>query len=198
MIGRIAVGIIIPESNGPLYNWTDAEIDESVAGIRDAMAWWASQEPDAGLEFAYEIHTRVPTSYEPIEMSPSDYYLWASEAMSYLGYSPTDLYMSVLAYDNDLRDRLGTDWSFTIFLVDSDPNNHFGNFLGSTLYEFAFIAGPFFVMSRRSSWASNPEQYATALPAHATGHIFRATDEYNGYREYSGYLYTPDFEFPLN
>src|SRR3990170_5686241 len=53
MIGRIAVGIIIPESNGPLYNWTDAEIDESVAGIMDAMAWWASQEPDAGLEFAY-------------------------------------------------------------------------------------------------------------------------------------------------
>ena len=198
MIGRVAVGIIIVESDGPLYNWTDAEVQKSVSGITDAMAWWSAQEPDARLEFFFDVHTRVPTSYEPIEMPWFHYDLWGREAMAHLGYSDNSVFQQVWAYNNDLREQFSADWAFTILLADSDPYKHFGNFGGGTLYEFAYFGGPFFVMSRFSMWAWNSAQYEVAVPAHATGHMFRATDEYNGFLEYGGYLSAPDVDGQVN
>src|SRR3989304_4258856 len=48
-------------------------------------------------------------------------------------------------------------------------------------------------MSRYSSWAYNSADYFRVVPAHETGHIFYATDEYDSDPvEYSGYLNCPD------
>src|SRR5437763_1707216 len=66
MIGKIAVGIILP--NGPLYNWTDAQVNQSISGIKAAMNFWASQDPGANLTFYFDTHIRVPTSYEPTKL----------------------------------------------------------------------------------------------------------------------------------
>jgi len=54
-------------------------------------------------------------------------------------------------------------------------------------YGYASFGGPLLVMpSARANGA---------LTAHEMGHIFYATDEYNGYREYSGYLNVSDNDY---
>src|SRR3990172_10700479 len=56
-----------------------------------------------------------------------------------------------------------------------------------------YYGGPWLTMSRYSSWAYNSADYFRVVPAHETGHIFYATDEYDSDPvEYSGYLNCPD------
>jgi len=191
MMGRVAVGIILPESTGPAYNWTESEINETVTGIKQGMGWWASQEPNAHLNFSYDVHVKVPTTYEPIQMNEGQDTIWIEDVMSHLNYSLGWPWEDVTAYNNDIRKALQTDWAFTIFVVDSDPSVNLGLFSGGG-YAHAYLGGPWITMSRYSSWAWNAGNYFAAVPAHETGHIFYATDEYDGYQENSGYLNATD------
>ncbi len=189
MIGKIAVGIVLPESTGPRYNWTDSEVNETIEGIRQAMSWWASQEPSANLTFSYTKMIRVPTIYEPMLMPGYQDTIWIENVMNALGY-PGDAYTATLSFDNHLREMNHTDWAFTIFVADSDPYDR--GFAGTTDYAHALIGGPYLTMTRYSTWAWQPAPYSFVVPAHETGHIFGATDEYNHFQEYSGYLGTAD------
>lgn len=49
MAGRVAVGIILPESNGTVdpssEDWTDSQIAEIEAEIVGALSWWAGMLP---------------------------------------------------------------------------------------------------------------------------------------------------------
>lgn len=190
MLGKVAVGMILPESTGPGYNWTDAEVAQTINGIKEGMNWWASVEPNANLNFTYEEHVRTPTSYEPIEMGLDQDTVWIQEVMINLGYS-SDSFSAVNDYNNALRNTFRTDWAFTIFIVDSDPTVNQGLFQGGG-YAHAYLGGPWVTMSRYSTWAWNSGMYFKIVPAHEAGHIFRATDEYNYFREDSGYLWLPD------
>jgi len=190
MMGDVAVGVILPESIGYALNWTDDEVNQTLSGIREGMDWWSAQEPAARLRFSYDTHIRVPTSYEPIQMSAGQDYVWIDEVMTNLGYAQGDPWTMVRAYNNDIRSRLGTDWAFTIFVVDSGTNN-LGRFAGGE-YAWAYLGGPWITMSRYSGYAWSYYNYYMAVPAHEAGHIFYATDEYNTAREYSGYLSAPD------
>lgn len=158
------------------------------------MEWWAAQEPRARLSFQYDIHVRVPVSVEPIEMRIFDAFFAMEEAMQNMGYGTGYVYSSVQSYVNSIRAQYGTDWAFAVFVADSDPAIGQGSFLDSA-YEIASIGGPWVIMARLSSVAWNSGQYQKAVPAHATGHIFYATDEYNGYPSYSGYLAARDRDF---
>lgn len=191
LLGSIAVGIILPESIKGTYNWTETEINQTVSGIKKAMEWWTSQEPNANLSFSFDLHVQVPTIYEPIEMNIGEDFVWIEDVMSQLNYTSGSAWEKVQAYNNDIREALGTDWTFTIFVVDSNPRVNLGLFKGGG-YAHAFFGGPWVTMSRYSSWAWNSANYYVAVPAHEMGHIFYATDEYNYVREYSGYLNASD------
>ena len=187
-IGSVAVGVFLVESAGSAYDWSDGEVTQTLDGIYSGLAWWASVEPKARLSFSYELHIREPTTWEPIQNSLDDDWLWIDEIMTNLGYRESDPWNKTLHFNNDLRARLGTDWAYSIFVADSNNTVNLGRFTNNE-YAAAYLGGPWVTMSRYSSWAYNSADYYRVVPAHETGHIFYATDEYDTDPvEYSGYL----------
>lgn len=191
MMGTVAVGVFLLESSGSSYNWTSTEISQTVNGVYAAMEWWRNRGgAAANLSFVYEVHYQLPISYEPIQMDHADEDQWISEAMTSLGYEG-GAFHQVRSYNNDLRQEYNTDWAFSIFIVDSSSSINQGRFPNGT-YAWAYLGGPWISMSRYSSWAYNWQDYFRAVPAHETGHIFYATDEYDSMTTYSGYLNSRD------
>ncbi len=63
MIGDVAVGIILLESNGVIdpnsESWTSAEESNVVSEIQAGLNWWKAYKPGAKLTFTYDIHSLV-------------------------------------------------------------------------------------------------------------------------------------------
>jgi hypothetical protein len=123
----------------------------------------------------------------PIEHPQSDEQIWINEVMDNAGWSGANAFEKCFAYNNSIRDDNNTNWCFSIFIVDSNPAVNQGLFLGGG-YAWAYYGGPWIYMSRFSSWAYNASRYWAVVPMHETGHIFMATDEYDGYQQWQGYL----------
>jgi len=189
MIGKVAVGIILPESTGSGENWTSPRQSDVVSKIQQAMEWWRLRRPTAHLTFYYDIHLSVSTTYEPIQMSSLDEGLWINDVLAKLGYSDSDYFERCYSYDNAIRNSLNTDWAFAIFVADSyyDTDGEFSD----SAFAYAYLGGPFEVMTYK-----NDLYGIAAMPdvcAHETGHIFFALDEYAGSSspsERSGYYNT--------
>jgi hypothetical protein len=195
MIGRVAVGIILPESNGHIdpstEEWTSQEQQKVFSEIVAATNWWAAREPKANLTFYYDDHFTSPlsTDYEPINRPHSDQGLWISQVMEELGYSAPSYFTRVRDYNNILRDQYQTDWAFTIFVVDS--SNDRDNKFSDSYFAYAYLGGPFTVMTYgNNGYGSNNMD---AVAAHEMGHIFLALDQYYSAHQTctrrSGYLY---------
>ncbi|MDY7041728.1 MAG: fibronectin type III domain-containing protein [Chloroflexota bacterium] len=194
MIGDVAVGIILPESNGSddpsTENWTAEERQLVYSEIVAACNWWAARESRAHLRFFYDDHfsSPVPTRYEPIIHPHSEQGLWIGEVMGNLGYSAASYFTRVRDYNNDLRQAYGTDWAFTIFVVDS--SNDSDNYFSDGYFAYAYLGGPFTVMTYGNNGygPSNMD----AVTAHEMGHIFLALDQYSSARQpctrQAGYL----------
>ncbi len=200
MIGNVAVGVVLLESNGAIdpstEDWTADEETQVANEIQDALDWWSAQNPSAGVTFTVTWNYRVPTSYEPINRPQSDQNLWIHEAMSSLGYPGVNYFTQVRGYVNALRNSAGTDWAFAMFIVDSsnDADGCFTDFTsgGWHYFAYAYIGGPFLVMTYdNDGWGIGNMDRVTA---HEMGHIFYATDEYDGEPEYSGYLNVLDVD----
>jgi hypothetical protein len=195
LIGSVAVGVIFLESNGTIdastEDWTSVEESEVISEIQVALDWWSSQNPAAGVSFNLTVEYEVPTSYEPINRPQTNESLWISEAMTYLRYPGDDYFVQVRDYINNLRNNTGTNWAFAIFVVDSS-NDPDGKFADGEYFAYAYLGGPFMVMTYdNNGWGiDNMDRVA----AHEIGHIFYATDEYNGKTEHSGYLNASDIE----
>jgi len=197
LIGSGAVGVIFLESDGTIdpqtENWISSEESAVVGEIQLGLNWWSVQNPAADVSFTLEWNYRVPTSYEPIMRPHTDEGLWISEAMTYLGYPGAYYFTQVRDYINDLRNDSNTNWAFAIFVVDSS-NDLDGMFADPPPQHFAYayLGGPFLVMTYdNNGWGIVNMDRVTA---HEMGHIFYATDEYNGVTEYSGYLNVSDVE----
>src|SRR5690606_9017492 len=120
----------------------------------------------------------VPTKYEPIARRSDDYELWVNEFLTYVGFnSPQSIDADIRQFNDAQRRAHGTDWAFTIFVVNSfaDADGQFASG-GSFSRAFAFAGGRYFV-----SPASRPE----STFAHETGHMFWARDEYFGGSDWS-------------
>jgi hypothetical protein len=195
VIGRVAVGIILPESDSSIdpsiEDWTSQEQQNVFSEIVAAMNWWAAREPRANLTFYYDDHFTSPlsTGYEPINRPHSDQGLWIGQVMGELGYSASSYFTRVRDHNNALRNQYQTDWAFTIFVVDSssDGDNKFSD----GYFAYAYLGGPFMVMTYgNNGYGPNNMDVVTA---HEMGHIFHALDQYYSahqactYR--SGYLY---------
>jgi len=194
MIGDVAVGIILPESDGSAdpstEDWTTEERQLVYSEIVAACNWWAAREPRANLRFFYDDHCSNPVStrYEPINHPHSEQGLWIGDVMGKLGYSASSYFTRVRDYNNALRQAYGTDWAFTIFVVDS--SNDGDNYFPDGYFAYAYLGGPFTVMTYGNNGygPSNMD----AVTAHEMGHIFLALDQYYSARQpctrRSGYL----------
>ncbi len=179
-IGRVAVGIVLPESDGgadpSTEDWTEDERALVLSEITAALDWWAALEPNAHLTFVYDDGTAAPitTNYEPISRPYSDQSHWIAQVMEKKGYTGSSYFDQVRRYNNDLRDTCDTDWAFTIFVVDSsnDSDNRFSD----GYFAYAYLGGPFTVMTYGNNGYG--PQNMDAVAAHEIGHIFMALDQY--------------------
>jgi len=193
-IGHVAVGIILPESDGSIdastEDWTEDERALVLSEITAALDWWAAREPNAHLTFVYDNGTATPitTGYEPITRRYSDQALWIAEVMAKKGYASFSYFDQVRQYNNALREAYDTDWAFTIFVVDSsnDRDNRFSD----GYFAYAYLGGPFTVMTYGNNGYGPYNMDAVA--AHEIGHIFLALDQYYSAHQsctrQSGYL----------
>ena len=194
MMGRVAVGLVLPESDGSIQmnreNWTTQEITNVVAGVQGALAYWATRDTRAQLSFELVLFDSIATGYEPIRngtWSSGQQELWITEVMDSLGYSTGNIFFRTRAFDNALRDSLDCDWGVTMFVVDSseDPDGRFSD----GTYAYSYIGGPFLVMTY-DNWTWGIENM-DAIGAHELAHQFYALDEYVGTcSDASGYLGT--------
>jgi hypothetical protein len=193
-IGRVAVGIILPESDGSLdlstEDWTEAERALVLSKITAALDWWAVREPNAHLTFVYDDGTAAPvaTRYEPITRPYGHQSFWIADVMERMGYTGFSVFDQVRTYDNALRQAYGTDWAFTIFVVDS--SNDRDRLFADGYFAYAYLGGPFMVMTSGND-GYGPENM-DAVAAHEIGHIFLALDQYSSASQpctrRSGYL----------
>ena len=213
MIGTIALGVIFLESDGSIdpstEDWTQQEKTAAMGslGIAGGHLQWNNWFNAHNMYFhsfmTYgEIHT-VNISYEPI-IHPSgvtnDQWekLYIAEAMDELGYSTGDWMQRVRDYTNYIRDNIptlpgyfGTDWAFTVFVVDN--SNDADGLFSDGYHAYAYLGGPFTVCPHLRP-GGPPGPMLKEVFVHEMGHIFYATDEYDGNPEYSGYLNAQDNE----
>ncbi len=197
MLGTVAVTPVFLESSGQqdpsTEDWTSAEIETVLENISEGLQWWvdtlATISPTAHLEFNIDTTyatTPVATKYEPINRISNDYSLWVNEFLAGVGFSG-ETQTAIRNFNQSQREKLDTDWSFTIFVVasHSDADGQFAPG-GSFSRAFAFAGGLFEVV---------PATRPASTFAHETGHMFWARDEYFGAGSHSqlrGYYNTPN------
>lgn len=195
LLGRVAVTPIFLESNGLIdpnsENWTPGHIQEVLQNIEVGMQWWVDTLDTLNsvhsLEFVIDptfAATPVATSYEPISRVSNDYTLWVQEFLTGAGYGGS-IQSGIRAFNHAQREKLNTDWSFSIFVVPSvnDADQEFA-LGGSFSRAFAFAGGLFQVV---------PSTRPASTFTHETGHMFWARDEYAGggsYFQRRGYYNT--------
>ncbi len=180
MIGSVAVGLILPESDGTidanLSDWTPEQRRRVLDEVTEGLAWWSQQAPETRLTFSIDDHATnpIPTGYEPIVHPQSDEGLWIKDTLARLGYDNGSQWTRVRRYVDDLRATRGADWAFAIFVVNSagDADAAFAD----QYFAYAYVGGPFLVMTYDN--ANYGIHNMDAVTAHETGHIFRALDQY--------------------
>lgn len=194
MAGEVGVGVWLLQAAGSVDDWTDDEEAQTLGGIVAGMeAWVRRGGAPARLTFVIDVHSRITLSGDPFA-DCAEWYSWAAEALASAGYQGDPFGVSgCYRFNNALRRRLDTDWAFAMFVVNS-PTDYSGNCPGMTGTAWALGGGPYFFMLRFSTWAVNWSQYYAGTPMHEAGHMFGASDEYNGFLERGGYLDAPDSE----
>ncbi len=189
LLGRVAVTPVFLESDGSIdantENWTPSHINQVLSNIQTGLNWWtqllATKSSVHTLEWVIDTTfttNLTPTPYEPIARNSNAYSLWVSKFLSDVGFaSSSNLDENVRAFNNSQREKLDTDWAFTIFVVNSQ-NDGDGSFApgGSFSRAFAFAGGLFEVV---------PSTRPASTFTHETGHMFWARDEYIGGGNYT-------------
>ena len=214
MIGTVAVSVILPESgdNGT-ENWTQPEIDKVKAEIEAGLGSWetwyntyAGVGVNPVLDFVIADPVTPFVTDEPIAMAQgvNDQEFWINEALWSLGGNVGDIndftyWERIYAHDNNIRTANGTDWAFTIFVVDSsaDADGRFNSVPpveDTGLFAYSYLNGPFLVMTYdNADWGIS--QMDEVL-AHQVAHIFGAEDKYaagcSGTSAEFGYLAIPN------
>ena len=197
MIGSVWVSVVLLESNGghdkQSENWTKAERTGVLKEIREGAKWWEAmfykytkvgatvrQELKFHIDRTYLDHP-IATGYEPIRRPSTDDTLWIGDFLEKVNKT------TVRAWNNDQRRAHGTDWAYTVFVVDSswDADGCFSN----GKFAYAYKGGPYVVMTYDNQGVSALSVgfgwlYGRGIRgmgqvfAHETSHIFWACDEY--------------------
>lgn len=178
MLGRVAVAVIFPQSDGSLdpstEQWTQAHQHQILAEIETALTWWETLNPAAPLSFILAATHTFSTRVEPIARPHSDQALWISDSLAGLGFTEGTHFDRVLAYNNQLRQTHATDWAFTIFVLNSTADSD--NRLADGYFAYAYLGGPFTVLT--SEVGNYGLHNFASVIAHEIGHIFNALDQY--------------------
>ncbi|MCS6888142.1 MAG: hypothetical protein NZQ09_08020 [Chloroflexus sp.] len=193
LAGRVAVRLVLPESNGAgdpsTEDWTTDQIEQVTAQARAALDWWRERLPAARLEFDLAVQV-VPTRYEPIRYGLAQEGLWISDVFRALGYDGSNYFEQAYRAAFDLRDRRGADWATTLFIVNSARDD---GYFADNRFAYAYLNGPFSVIT--SDGGPYSTQWLRAVIAHEFAHLFGALDQYSaaGVRcdQRSGYLFAP-------
>jgi hypothetical protein len=177
MIGRVAVGILLAESDGTLdpnhYDWTPALRDSLTRAAVIGLARWAVRAAGKGipLTFLLELHPSLPTRYEPIDREVAQEAFWIADVLAPLVGRSGDATGEAYEFANGLRGRLGTQWAFILFGVqnDTDPDGLFPDGYVS----HSRLGGPWIVMPLKE-----PAGALDYYIEHETTHMFWALDEY--------------------
>ncbi|MCY2989561.1 MAG: dockerin type I domain-containing protein [Planctomycetota bacterium] len=213
MLGKICVTVVMMESDPTLaphdsnvYNWSPSLIQDTKTKIESGLDWWkqtlAQQSPALANELNFVpdytyADNPVHTGYEPIERISNDFQRWMYDFLNQVGFNKTgDFQEDMRVFNNSQRLSHGTDWAFTIFVVNSanDPNKTFAAG-GSFSRAFSYAGGEFMVVP-----SGRPDSTFT----HETGHQFWALDEYlqadvlgaQYYTKTRGYYNTQDLNAP--
>lgn len=204
LLGTVAVTPVLFESDGTrdpqTQNWSAAEIDQVLAKVAEGVNWWSDMLATLNtvhtLEFVIDdtfAVDPVETRYEPIDRSSTDFNLYVGDFITAQGHGDVNsIEEGVRRFNNDQRAKLGTDWSFTIFIVDSSDDAD-GLFASGMSFAAAFAyAGGLFIVT--------PSTRPASTIAHEMGHIFWARDEYSGgtWSERRGYYDTQNLNAPDN
>lgn len=188
MLGRIAVTPVFLESDGQIdpstENWTPQLKAEVINNLQTGLNWWkqllATKTTLHSLDFVIDmtyVDSPAATPFEPIYRISNSYADWVSQFLVDVGFDQSSaLEANVRAFNNAQRMKLDTDWSFTIFVVNSrnDPDGSFATG-GSFDRAFSFAGGLFEVV---------PSTRPASIFAHESGHMFWARDEYTGGSNY--------------
>lgn len=182
MLGRVAVVPVLFESTGRVNteDWTPQKIDAALATVREGVQWW-SEALDRlntvhSLEFVIdESFARAPfsTTFEPISLTSQEAPLYITPFLRAQGIEDApSLEDAVQQFNHAARERLETDWAFTIFIVNSS-NDADGQFASGSEFNIAFAyPGGLYVVT--------PSTRPASTISHEMGHIFWARDEYPG------------------
>jgi hypothetical protein len=151
-----------------------------MGNIQSGLQWWnqllATKSSVHTLEWVIDrtyVDNRMPITFEPINMTSEGYLQWGPQFLQGVGFNNTTSFeTNIRAFNHAQRDKLDTDWSFTIFVVNAMKDSD-GSFApgGSFSRAFAFAGGLFEVI---------PSSRPNSTYTHETGHIFWARDEYSG------------------
>jgi subtilisin-like proprotein convertase family protein len=187
MAGTVAYSVVFVESSGgsgkcspadaQTENWSAARQTMVLGEISSGLAFWTSRfNRPSPLTFVLDNRGVQPTSCEPITRPYTDESKWVADALTAMGFpATTSNYLTVArSFAHARRTALGTDWAYTIFVVDS-LNDADGNF-SDGYFAYAYLNGPFMVMTYdNDGWGIGLMNLVTA---HETGHTFGALDEY--------------------
>jgi hypothetical protein len=195
LMGKVWVNVILPSSTGTSENWTTQEISTIKTKVTEGVTWWATTLPDANLEFGFDwtyLDNPVSTSYEPITLSSSQDYLWVGDMLNAVAPDTTGTTENRLRqFADETRRASGSDWAFTVFVVD-DSNDSDHKFSDGTFAYVRDLGYPALVETyNNDGWGTS---YMGQVTAHEMGHVFYACDEYlesyQSYYDYSGYFNT--------
>ncbi len=163
MIGSVAVGIVIVSGNTPQLTFSQAEQQQVLAEVQEALNFLATQEPRAKLTFVYDIRivnvNAAPGSTADYETAEAP---WRNAALGAMGY-PANRSGSQ-KYVRELRAARSTNWAYVAY------------FTKYQLHHFAYAVQEKICMEyANDGWGSNQ---INRVFAHETCHIFGAADEY--------------------
>src|SRR5262245_52325672 len=196
-----------PGISAPVEEWTTDSIAAVKAKISAGLQWWedtlANMFPNAPANLLnFQINWQyadnpVHTGYEPIARN-SNYFGdaqtvgaghgWVYDFLHQVHFDASgDFSTDIRSFNDFTRQQAGTDWAFTIFVVNdaNDPDKLFASG-GDFSKAFSFSGGRFMVVP-----ASRPNRTF----AHETGHQFWALDEYadaGSSTDARGYYNTPN------
>ena len=119
--GSVAVGIVIVQGPTADLQFTEAEVVKVVAEVQNGLGFYATQNPLAGITFAYDIQNVTLTV--PGDPNAADKEaVFRDGAMAAIGFAAE--WNGVVAYVESLRTEFATRWTYCAFITKY-PVNHF-------------------------------------------------------------------------
>lgn len=119
-----------PGRGSPAEDWTTEQIAAIKSNIQSGLQWWkdtlTNMFPSAPANLLnFHINWQyadnpVHTGYEPIDRISNDFQSWMYSFLDLVQFNATGNFSSdIRAYNDFTRQQAGTDWAFTIFVVNN-------------------------------------------------------------------------------